>query len=123
MNYEDFEFLYGFNKEDIKKIMSMEGGKEFLDAYIKRAQADNGMTPINIYNAALDKSLAKSKTPIQKKKKMSEETRVKILASIALIIVLLGCLHRDPDWKKGDGKASTSYSDVEEEAISHKGRG
>lgn len=127
MDYENFEFLYGLSKEDIRRIVSMEGGKEFLDAYVKRAEMENGAAPQNIYNKALEKSLSKGRNPVHRKKKLSEEARIKILATIALIIVLLGSMHIDRDWKKGDGKASTSYSDINDENmtnddISYKGR-
>ena len=119
---EGFEFFGDFSKEELQKYSSTPEGREFLSSYLKQWQKDNDYGAKNVYNIALEKSLNGERKPLKKKKKLSEETKVKILATIALIIVLLGTLHKNPDWKKGEGKASSSYSQTDDDAISHGGR-
>ena len=119
-NIEGFEFFGDFSKEELKKYSSTPEGREFLSSYLKQWQNDNAA--LNVYNGALEKSLRGERKPLKKKKKLSEETKVKILATIALIIVLLGHLHKDPDWKKDDAKAGSSYSQTDEDIVSHGGR-
>ena len=122
MNYDDFDFFNGLSKEEIKEITSTESGRKFLEIYFNTGKEDNQFTPENVYNNALEKSLKKEKVPLFKRIKVSEDTKNKILATILLIILLLSSINRIPGSKEDKEKASTSYSEINEDNISRGGR-